>query len=328
MNNLFSKGAVVILALALGACSHTGPHKPVAAKKPLSDIEKAVEGDGPPDSEIDVTHIPNATPKIEPQSRYGNPYKYEVFGKHYYTLPHSKGYAAEGTASWYGRKFHGQRTSSGEQYDMYGMTAAHRSLPLPTYAKIENLKNGKEVIVKINDRGPFVHDRLIDLSYAAAKKLGIHASGTGKVRITAIDPVTWHKQQKANTRLAKNSHAKTNKKATQLAQAGKSAANATKTASTTKAKPKAKATQVAKANKQIYVQLGAFEKKNNAEKLANKATTLTAALSNVAVHVVDKKTQKGAYKVRIGPLKDEKVAKTLQKKFVALNGANPSVVYE
>ena len=358
MKNHFLKGSIVLLALILSACSQTGPRKPgKPIKGPLSQIEEAVHGDGPPDSEIDVTHIPNATPKVEPISRYGNPHKYEVFGIHYHTMPHSKGYAAEGTASWYGRKFHGQRTSSGEPYDMYGMTAAHRSLPLPTYAKIENLRNGKEVIVKINDRGPFVKGRLIDLSYAAAKKLGIHATGTGKVRITAIDPVAWHKQQKDGTRLAKNSKkGKSGKKATQLAQADKpkkagektsakansptkaqalaqtKAAPKAKTATVAQAKapakPKAKTTQVAKTDKQIYIQLGAFIKKNNAEKLANKATTLTAALDNVNVKVVDRKTSKDAYKVRVGPLKDEQAAKTLQKKLVALNGASPIVVYE
>ncbi len=345
------------MIILLSACSHHGAHKPQVHKKrgifssaPSEEdqIADAVAGDGPPESEFDVTHIPNATPRIEPLSRYGNPNKYEVFGKHYYTLPHSDGYSAEGTASWYGRKFHGQRTSSGEKFDMYGMTAAHRSLPLPTYAKIENLHNGKEVIVKINDRGPFVKNRLIDLSYAAAKKLGIHSSGTGKVRITAIDPVAWHKQQKEHT-LAKADNkltkAKTSKsaakgakdnKATTLVQADKAktastakSSKDTKTSKATKVASAAKATDKATDKKQIYIQLGAFSKKNNAQKLADKATTLTTALNNINVQVHEGKlSDKGAYKVRVGPLKDEKEAKTLQKKLVALNGATPKVIYE
>ena len=110
-------------------------------------------------------------------------------------------------ASWYGKKFHGRPTSSGEPYDMLSMTAAHRSLPIPTYAKVKNLKNGKEVIVKINDRGPFVGDRLIDLSYAAAKKLGFHNDGTAHVHVTAIDPIAWHKENKSST-LASNDNKK------------------------------------------------------------------------------------------------------------------------
>lgn len=341
----FLQGSLLILVLFVSACSHHGAHKPQSHKHKkgiFSQEEKEDDGDGPPESDIDVTHIPNATPKIEPLSRYGNPNKYEVFGKHYYTMPHSKGYAAEGTASWYGRKFHGQRTSSGEPYDMYGMTAAHRSLPLPTYAKVENLHNGKEVIVKINDRGPFVKGRLIDLSYAAAKKLGIHSTGTGKVRITAIDPTAWHKQQKKHATLAKadtkSAKLKSNKakdqsaaKPVQLAQSDKAKSAGKQNTKTNTAKPKAKtkAVQVAKADKQIYIQLGAFSKKNNAQKLADKATTLTQALNHVNVRVLEgKSTNKESYKVRVGPLKDEKEAASLKKRLVALNGATPKVIYE
>jgi rare lipoprotein A len=364
------QGCLLILTLVISACSHHGVHKPthVGKKGGSTNEQQSDDGDGPPELDIDVTHIPNATPKVEPLSRFGNPTKYEVFGKNYRTMPHSRGYAAEGTASWYGRKFHGQRTSSGEPYDMYGMTAAHRSLPLPTYAKIENLHNGKEVIVKINDRGPFVKDRLIDLSYAAAKKLGIHASGTGKVRITAIDPVAWHKQQKEHTRLAHAGKKKVNKaksttKATQVALADKpldptkkplaqTTTKASKTtqvakavtkapAKTTKATQVAKAasptpaktsiaTQVAKTDKQIYIQLGAFSKKANAQQLADKASTLTQALSNVDAHVLSSKlANKDSYKVRVGPLKSEQEAQNLQKKLIALNGkTQPKVVYE
>ncbi|HSX19899.1 MAG TPA: septal ring lytic transglycosylase RlpA family protein [Gammaproteobacteria bacterium] len=136
----------------------------------------------------DCAKIPNAVPKHEPKSKIGNPASYTVFNKTYVVLPTSKGYKAKGTASWYGKKFHGYHTSSGEVYDMYGMSAAHKTLPLPTYAKVTNLQNGKHVIVKINDRGPFHEDRIIDLSYAAAAKLGVLATGTAKVEIRALDP--------------------------------------------------------------------------------------------------------------------------------------------
>lgn len=144
--------------------------------------------DGPPTRQVDVTKIPNAVPKIEPKSIYGNPVSYEVNGQRYYVLPGSKGYHATGIASWYGTKFDGQLTSDRETYDMFKMTAAHKTLPLPTYAKVTNLENGRQIIVKINDRGPFENNRLIDLSYVAAKKLGILAKGTGLVEVDAIDP--------------------------------------------------------------------------------------------------------------------------------------------
>ena len=147
--------------------------------------------DGPPPRPIDVASLQDAVPRAEPLSRYGNPQSYVVFDKRYEVLASSKGYVERGIASWYGSKFHGRRTSSGEPFDMYAMTAAHTSLPLPTYAEVTNLANGLTIVVKINDRGPFKHNRLIDLSYAAAVKLGIAEQGTGMVEVRAIDPETW-----------------------------------------------------------------------------------------------------------------------------------------
>jgi len=146
-------------------------------------------GDSAPKSKIDVTTIPNAVPKSESKSRYGNPSSYVVFGKRYYVMDSSKGYAEKGIASWYGTKFHGRRTSSGETYDMYAMTAAHKTLPLPTYVRVTNLNNKKFVILKVNDRGPFHENRIIDLSYTAAIKLDIIKKGTGLVEVRAIDPI-------------------------------------------------------------------------------------------------------------------------------------------
>lgn len=142
--------------------------------------------DSAPSKTPDVSNIPDAVPKDEPRSKYGNASSYEVFGKRYYTLKSSKGYKQKGVASWYGTKFHGRRTSSGEPYDMYAMTAAHKTLPLPTYVEVTNLDNGRKVIVKVNDRGPFHGNRLIDLSYSAATKLDIISRGTGKVEVRAI----------------------------------------------------------------------------------------------------------------------------------------------
>lgn len=144
--------------------------------------------DGAPLGEIDVNKIPNAVPKAEPRSKYGNPRYYYVHGRRQYVLKTAKGYNKVGYASWYGTKFNGQLTSNREYYNLYGMTAASRDLPIPTYVRVTNLANGKSVIVKVNDRGPFVGNRLIDLTYVAAKKLGYANRGTALVRVTAIDP--------------------------------------------------------------------------------------------------------------------------------------------
>lgn len=155
-------------------------------------------GDAAPDKQVDVSTIPNAVPKNEPKSRYGNPESYVVFGKRYYVLDSSKNYVEKGIASWYGTKFHGRRTSSGETYDMYAMTAAHKTLPLPTYVQVKNLNNGKYIIVKVNDRGPFHENRIIDLSYTAAIKLDIIKKGTGLVEVRAIDPIRSTKNSLVN----------------------------------------------------------------------------------------------------------------------------------
>ena len=141
-----------------------------------------------PEKPVDVSHVKDAVPRTEPRSRYGNPDSYRVNGKTYHVKESASGYREKGIASWYGLKFHGRSTSSGEPYDIYKMTAAHKTLPLPTYAQVVNLQNGKSVVVKINDRGPFHANRIIDLSYAAASKLDILAKGTGLVEVTAIDP--------------------------------------------------------------------------------------------------------------------------------------------
>ena len=145
--------------------------------------------DGPPEFVVDVNQIPNPIPKLEPLSRYGNHSPYHVRGKTYHVMPTSHNFIQRGVASWYGTKFHKQKTSSGERYNMFAMTAAHKNLPLPTYVRVTNLENKRSVIVKVNDRGPFHDDRIIDLSYSAAKKLGILARGTGYVEIEAIDPI-------------------------------------------------------------------------------------------------------------------------------------------
>ncbi|WP_245659076.1 septal ring lytic transglycosylase RlpA family protein [Marinomonas spartinae] len=160
--------------------------------KPL-DYDRASGGgrysilqDKAPDHDVKVDHLPELVPKWEPRSAGGNKSPYEVWGKKYWVMKSAKGYVAEGTASWYGLKFHGHTTSNGEKYDMYAFSAANKTLPIPTYLKVTNLGNGRTVIVRVNDRGPFHGNRLIDLSYAAAVRLGFQKKGLAHVRIQAI----------------------------------------------------------------------------------------------------------------------------------------------
>lgn len=176
--------------------ARTFPFKPVIQTSVLAILLTLLQScavldnriDGPPVQPVDISKIPNPVPKNEPRSRYGNPESYVVNGESYRVLDNSTGFVERGIASWYGRKFQGRRTSSGETYNPYAMTAAHRTLPLPTYVEVTNLRNGKQVIVRVNDRGPFHVNRIIDLSYVAALKLGIVTEGTGLVEIRAIEP--------------------------------------------------------------------------------------------------------------------------------------------
>jgi rare lipoprotein A len=164
-------------ALLVAACGS-------APKRPGGYYKDDGPGDSPPRN---VEAIPDATPKAEPLHRSANS-PYTVFGRHYVPATAVRPFKERGTASWYGKRFHGQPTSSGERYDMYKMTAAHPTLPIPSYARVTNLKNGRSVIVRINDRGPFHSGRIIDLSYAAAAKLGYVNAGSAPVEVEAVLP--------------------------------------------------------------------------------------------------------------------------------------------
>ena len=146
-----------------------------------------VQKDGAPAGRLALSDIKPITAKYEPKSRGGNSNPYTVLGKTYQLLPSNQGYLEKGTASWYGTKFHGRKTANGEPYDMRGLSAAHRSLPIPTYLKVTNLKNRRSVVVRVNDRGPFHSERIIDLSYGAATMLGFAEQGTAPVLLESID---------------------------------------------------------------------------------------------------------------------------------------------
>lgn len=169
-----------LIALGLGACFSAPPRSEIPGAAPVP--PPPTERPPPPDS------VPDVVPRNEPRSRNGNPPFYDVMGKRYFVLSSGVGYVERGVASWYGPGFHKVRTSTGEPYDMYGMTAAHKTLPLPAYVRVTNLQNGRSIVVRVNDRGPFVGNRIIDLSYTAAAKLDMLRNGTAMVEVRSLEP--------------------------------------------------------------------------------------------------------------------------------------------
>lgn len=173
----------LLLGIFLQACTPT--HQPSTPKR-TPDFRDIV--DSAPDQPVDTSHVPDAVPRYELRTIAGNKNPYTVLGKTYYLIDDESSYKERGQASWYGKKFHGRKTSNGEIYDMYAMTAAHKTLPIPSYVRVTNVNNGKTVVVRVNDRGPFHSGRIIDLSYAAAQRLNILGAGTGLVDVEIIVP--------------------------------------------------------------------------------------------------------------------------------------------
>lgn len=250
--------------------------------------------DGAPENYTrDWRMIEDATPAVEPFSRYGNPDRYEVFGKNYQVMADNTGFSEQGLASWYGTKFHGRRTSSGEPYDMYAMTAAHKSLRIPTYVEVTNLSNNRKAIVKVNDRGPFHEGRVIDLSYAAATKLGVAETGTAPVAIRVID---FGKPDGVP------------------ASAGTGRAVAKEVA-----EPSAEGLSGDK----FYVQVASFSSENNAMKMLNDLRG--KAFNGVRIHVEGER-DKLLYRVRIGPVPTTTVAEKLVSQLKEINHNNVKIV--
>ena len=187
-----SAAACLLVTLVLTGCSSAPSRPPSVAHSPVPvpTPAPAPTDTPPPPTTAVMDAIPDAVPRAEPRSTRGNPVAYEVFGKRYFILAKADGYRERGVASWYGPTFHARPTSSGEPYDMYAMTAAHKTLPIPAYVRVTNLANGRSIVVRVNDRGPFVDNRIIDLSYTAAYKLDMTRAGTAFVEVEVITPGT------------------------------------------------------------------------------------------------------------------------------------------
>jgi rare lipoprotein A len=240
-----------------------------------------------------------------PKSARGNPAFYEVFGKRYHVMPTSGGYTERGVASWYGNKFHGKPTSSGTPYDMHAMTAAHKTLPLPTRVRVTNLSNGRSVVVLVNDRGPFVDNRIIDMSYAAAHKLDMVRNGTAMVEVTAYPydrPVAPAPQAPVLAETKPDGFSLPSPIAT--AEAAAPRPDEARTVS-------------------LFLQVGAFGEAGNAERL--KARLEGNGLQNVVIHA-DKGGEMAMYRVRLGPIGDVSEYDQLVKRVTALDVRNPILI--
>ena len=289
---------VPLTALLVG-CGSVAPRQDakVVAKpeKPAMAIKKGggyYLNDGPGDNPpANIDAIPDAEPKVEPLHKAASR-PYTVLGQTYTPYTSLRPYKETGVASWYGRRYHGQKTSTGEVYDMYGMTAAHPLLAIPSYVRVTNLKNGKSVVVRVNDRGPFHSDRLIDLSYTAAYKLGVLAGGSTQVEVAAIDPANY-------VAAAKPAEAPV---AAPLAD--KEPVVAVQEAPLPPLAPqgdsdplRAKTRVESYAGNGHYVQLGAFSVQENAEHFRAKLSVELAQLADkLQIHPSD-----GLFRVRAGP---------------------------
>ena len=266
-----------MVVAGLAACLGTRPPPVPPAASPA---QPPVSVTPPPPSDA----VPDAVPRLEPRARNGNPPFYDVYGKRYFVLSSSTGYWERGVASWYGPGFHKVRTSTGEPYDMYGMTGAHKTLPLPAYVRVTNLQNGRSVVVRINDRGPFVDNRIIDLSYTAAARLDMLRNGTAMVEVRAIDPAD------APAPAAPTPTAR-------LATAPAATAPAATAPAATAPAPAPTTGAVVP----LFVQAGAFADPANAERLAEKLRG--GSYGKVFVRD-DRIAGRRMYRVRIGPVPD------------------------
>ena len=264
-------------------------------------------GDSPPP---DLDKLSDATPRIEPLHRFANN-PYSVFGQEYVPMKSLAPFRQSGVASWYGKKFHGERTSSGEVYDMYGMTAAHPTLPIPSYVRVSNLQNGRSVIVRVNDRGPFHASRVIDLSFAAAFKLGYAISGSTTVQLELLLPDEISRLAAAGSTkpdpLAAPQAVSTpapspeQVAATQTEQPGIPSERNTGTVETAPVRPASPATP---APAGVYLQLGAFSARDNAESFRARVYREVGWLTD-SIEILP---GNGLFRLQLGPYRDREQA--------------------
>ncbi|HGM5550261.1 TPA: septal ring lytic transglycosylase RlpA family protein [Pseudomonas putida] len=323
--------AFAALAVLVASCSTSRaptqktPSTAVRAQPGL-DINRAHK-DGAPWWDVDVSRIPDATPTLHTGPYKANPYT--VLGKTYFPLQESKTYVASGTASWYGTKFHGQNTANGEVYDLYGMSAAHKTLPLPSYVRVTNLDNNKSVILRVNDRGPFYSDRIIDLSYAAAKKLGYAEIGTARVKVEGIDPQQWWAAKGRPAPLMLNEPQVAQNSAPVITASAGTIEQWTPppqqhASDTVPVQISAKKNASAPASGQ-YLQVGAFANPDAAELLRSKLSGMVSAPVFISSIV---RNQQTLHRVRLGPIGSPGEIAQVQNSVRLANLGSPSVVTE
>ena len=330
MNKPLKLMAFATLAVLVASCStsRAPSQKSTTAVRstPGLDINRAHK-DGAPWWDVDVSRIPDATPTLHTGPYKANPYT--VLGKTYFPLQESKTYVASGTASWYGTKFHGQNTANGEVYDLYGMSAAHKTLPLPSYVRVTNLDNNKSVILRVNDRGPFYSDRIIDLSYAAAKKLGYAEIGTARVKVEGIDPQQWWAAKGRPAPLMLNEPQVAQNSAPVITASAGTIEQWTPppqqhASDTVPVQISAKKNASAPASGQ-YLQVGAFANPDAAELLRSKLSGMVSAPVFISSIV---RNQQTLHRVRLGPIGSPGEIAQVQNSVRLANLGSPSVVTE
>jgi len=330
MNKPLKLMAFAALALLVASCSTSRApaqkSSAVVRATPGLDINRAHK-DGAPWWDVDVSRIPDATPTL-----HTGPYKaapYSVLGKTYFPLQDSKTYVQSGTASWYGTKFHGQNTANGEVYDLYGMSAAHKTLPLPSYVRVTNLDNNRTVILRVNDRGPFYSDRIIDLSYAAAKKLGYAETGTARVKVEGIDPQAyWAAKGRPAPLMLNEPQVAQNSAPVITASAGTveqwTPPPQQHAAAVVPVQLDAKKNASAQATGQ-YLQVGAFANPDAAELLRSKLSGMVSAPVFISSIV---RNQQTLHRVRLGPIGSPGEIQQVHNSVRLSNLGSPSVVTE
>ena len=280
--------SVVGLIGSLAACSASAPPTPMP---PSSSSRYSIDQDRAPSRNIDPASIPNVVPEPIRRTMAGNRSPYSVLGKIYQVLPTEEGYRERGVASWYGEKFHGHKTSNGEVFDMYQVSAAHKSLPIPSFLQVTNLDNNRSIVVRVNDRGPFHGDRIVDLSYAAALKLGYADRGTARVELEAI--------------IANGSES-------------------------TRAGTRTRIVNLETGNRAIsgekYLQVGAFSDLNLAREVSEKLRVMTNR--PVIISIINNTENGVLHRVRIGPVNDPSEIRRITQSVVAASLGSPYTITE